>query len=164
MPIDHAQWTTPRTIVHTFQTGRSAELRETLSVSELVRSGAYPDAVEQLARWVGGLTPADQPPPTPILVEAQDIVIEAMLVDPRVSRTPDEDAGVLPVGVLEESEIEEVVMLAFGGRERLDAFRRARAAARPDRAPDQDPPLDAPAEQPRRPARRSGRARTGARA
>ena len=164
MPIDHTQWATPRTFVHTFQTGRSAELRDPLSVSELVRSGAYTDSVEQLARWVGGLTPADQAPPTAILVDAQDIVVEAMLVDPRVSRTPDDAAGVLPIGVLEESEVEEVVMLAFGGRERLDAFRRARAAARPDRAPDQDTPLDAPAEQPRRPPRRPGRARTSARA
>lgn len=158
MPIDPAQWATPRTFVHTFQTGRSAELRETLPVSELVRTGAYTDAVEQLSRWIGGLIPPDQPPPTAVLVEAQDIVVEAMLLNPRVSRAPDTD-DVLPIGVLEESEVEEVVMLAFGGRERLDAFRRARAAARADRPADRDTPIDAPAEQPRRPARRSDRAR-----
>ncbi len=163
MTIDHSQWATPRTFVHTFTTGRSAELRETLPVSELVRTGAYTDAVEQLSRWVGGLTPADTPPPTPVLVEAQDIVVEAMLVDPRVARIPTEES-VLPIGVLEESEVEEVVMLAFGGRERLDAFRSARSTARPDRAPDGHAPVDAPAdEQPRRPARRPGRARAGAR-
>lgn len=159
MPIDHAQWTTTRTFVHTFTTGRSAELRETLPVSELVRSGAYTDAVEQLSRWIGGLTPPSDQPAVSVLTEAQDIVVEAMLIDPRVSRTPNEDAGELPISVLEESEVEEVVMLAFGGREHLAAFRRARAAARPDRTPDRNTPVDTPAIDPRRPAHRPRRAR-----
>lgn len=148
-----AQWTTQRTFVHTFSTGRSAELREAISLSELVRSGRYTDAVDQLSRWVGGLTPPDDAPPVAVLTEGQDIVVEAMLVAPRVARDPAGADGVLPISVLEESEIGEIVLLAFGGRERFEAFRRARADARADREADGDAPVDAPARKPRGSAR-----------
>lgn len=153
MTIDREQWAKAPTFVHTFASGRSAELRTSLGVSQLVRSGAYTEAVEQLVLSFGG---ADVP--TDVLTEGQDIIVCAMFVDPAVS--PDGADGSVPLSALDEEEITEVVALALGGRELLATFRGDRAARGADRAGDGDAAEHDPARLAERPARRRGGARS----
>lgn len=140
---------------HTFTTGRSAVLRRGLPTSELVRTGQWSDSIEALFRSAVG----QAEPTREQIVEAQDAICLAMFVTPRLSLVAED--GRVPIAALEESEVEETVMLALGGRELWEAFRGLLPGG--DAGTGSGSDGDAPKHAPERPSGRAVRGRGGAR-
>lgn len=124
----------PRTRQHTFSTGRTAELRESLPVLELVRSGVFtPELVTAFEQSKGGKL-AD----AALAVDLVDAVVCGMFVSPRVVRTVDEadaaiangDDDVVPIMALEDDELTETVDAAFEAARTGATFRSNRGGAR----------------------------------
>ena len=149
---DWGAWDAPLTEeVRLPSTGRPAVLHKSLRVSDVVRRGMWSDAIpEWLAAQVGDGTidPARA-------VEARDRVVVCAFVRPRLVLTEDEAGdGAIPISRLTDDEIDDVVTFALGGREFMEAFRRALADAAPALAGDGRAPVAAA---PRRAPGRAGR-------
>ncbi len=122
-------WGEPLGYDHTFRTGRTARLRQSLPVSKLVSDGEWDDelsaAFDQAVN--GELTDS---------VLAQRLgtaFMFGMFVKPRIIRSvpegEDVPAGCHLLGDLDESEIEETTVAAFGGPAVLALFREGAADA-----------------------------------
>lgn len=118
-----------RTQEHTFSTGRSATLRASLPVTELVRQGVFDDEnLSTLDDLIGGEVKNAQ-----AALRLSDAICVGMFVDPKLA-VPDDEGNVpdghVPVGALDENEIAEVLDLALSSVASAAGFRGVRD--RPD--------------------------------
>lgn len=134
MPEMAAQGWTVLTRQHTFSTGRTAELRVSLPVLELVRAGVFtPELVAAFEQSTGGKLKN-----AALAVELVDAVVIGMFVAPRVVRTIEEaeaalaagHADVVPLAALEDDELTETVDIAFEAARTGATFRGDRGGSR----------------------------------
>lgn len=146
-------WAAPRTVdVELPSTGRPARLHETLRVADVVRQGLWTDAVGRFILAVA----RGEDVSTDEAVAASDRLVCAMFVRPRVvlDEAWDAAAAAIPISRLDDREIDDVIALAFGGRELADRFRVDRAAAAAGRNGDGDAPEQPARREPPRPRNR----------
>jgi len=117
-----SDWSRPLTREHTFSTGRTALLRVSLPMSELLRTGVWDN--ELAAAFDQAISGSLSEDDVELAVRLNDSIVVGMFVEPRIVLDgADADAGTFPIGALEESEINETISAAFGGPASDASFR-----------------------------------------
>ena len=110
-------WDAPLSREHTFSTGRTATLRASLPISELIRSGSW-DA-EMAAAF--DLAVDNQLEDPVMATRLNDSIVLAMFIDPPLTRET--------LANVEDSEMTEAIQAAFGGPAVAASFPDAADAA-----------------------------------